>query len=236
MSLPPSPGVCGISASCLPPDLLFSPSPQQFLLAIFLNCFSSAALVFLTGREREVENSSARVSNHQYLRHGLHDREYLHYHHGGCHWRCAVWFRYCFDVCHVSWRQFFFSQPFPLIAVPLILLLTGLYSLGTQQYKCFFNQGDIKDGSCSGPDSDNQGGISASMPGGSFIGALCSGILTDMFGRRRAIQVGAVIWCIGSAITCASFSIGQLVAGRFICGFSVGICSAQVPVYVAELA
>ncbi|KAL4812470.1 general substrate transporter [Aspergillus spinulosporus] len=109
--------------------------------------------------------------------------------------------------------------------------------LGTQQYKCFFNQGGIgKDGQCAGPTSSSQGGISASMPGGSFAGALCSGIITDWLGRRRAIQVGAVIWCIGSAITCSSFSIGQLVVGRFINGVSVGICSAQVPVYVSELA
>jgi sugar porter (SP) family MFS transporter len=109
--------------------------------------------------------------------------------------------------------------------------------LGTQQYKCFFNQtGQGDDGSCGGPTSSTQGGISAAMPGGSFVGALISGIVTDWLGRRMAIQVGSVIWCIGSAIVCSSFSIGQLVAGRFINGLSVGILSAQVPVYVAELA
>ncbi|KAJ6113229.1 hypothetical protein N7523_006546 [Penicillium sp. IBT 18751x] len=108
--------------------------------------------------------------------------------------------------------------------------------LGTQQYKCFFNQTGTTDGQCGGPTSANQGGISASMPGGSFVGALVSGILTDWLGRKRAIQVGSLIWCIGSAIVCASFSIPQLVVGRFINGISVGILSAQVPVYVAELA
>ncbi|GAD97734.1 hypothetical protein AN9184.2 [Paecilomyces variotii No. 5] len=108
--------------------------------------------------------------------------------------------------------------------------------LGTQQYKCFFNQGGVEDGSCAGPTSSTQGGISAAMPGGSFIGALCSGILTDWLGRKRAIQVGAVIWCVGSILVCSSYSIGQLVVGRFINGFSIGICSAQVPVYVSELA
>ncbi|KAJ5437747.1 High-affinity glucose transporter [Penicillium daleae] len=109
--------------------------------------------------------------------------------------------------------------------------------LGTQQYKCFFNQTGLgDDGSCGGPTSSTQGGISAAMPGGSFVGALISGIVTDWLGRRWAIQTGSVIWCIGSAIVCSSFSIGQLVAGRFINGLSVGILSAQVPVYVAELA
>ncbi|KAJ6008558.1 hypothetical protein N7499_001391 [Penicillium canescens] len=108
--------------------------------------------------------------------------------------------------------------------------------LGTQQYKCFFNQTGIKDGNCGGPTSANQGGISAAMPGGSWVGALVSGFITDWLGRRGAIQSGSVIWCIGSAIVCSSFSIGQLVVGRFINGLSVGILSAQVPVYVAELA
>jgi MFS family permease len=74
------------------------------------------------------------------------------------------------------------------------------------------------------------------MPGGSFLGALLSGPLSDAIGRKRSIQVGSVIWVIGSIIVCASQSIGMLVAGRFINGLSVGICSAQVPVYVSELA
>ncbi|KAK5436247.1 high affinity glucose transporter [Exophiala xenobiotica] len=107
--------------------------------------------------------------------------------------------------------------------------------IGTQQYKCYFNEGDGPP-KCSGPHSDTQGGITASMPGGSFVGAIASGFLTDILGRKRAIQIGAVIWCIGCIIVCASQNIGMLVAGRFINGISVGICSAQVPVYVAELA
>jgi sugar porter (SP) family MFS transporter len=41
---------------------------------------------------------------------------------------------------------------------------------------------------------------------------------------------------IGSIISCAAQNIGMLIVGRFINGLSVGICSAQVPVYVSELA
>ena len=74
------------------------------------------------------------------------------------------------------------------------------------------------------------------MPGGSFIGALASGFLSDILGRKKAIQVGAIIWCIGSIIVCASQDIPMLIVGRFINGLSVGICSAQVPVYISELA
>ncbi|KAF2653057.1 high affinity glucose transporter [Lophiostoma macrostomum CBS 122681] len=113
--------------------------------------------------------------------------------------------------------------------------------IGTNQYKCYFNQGphgpDLDgDADCSGPRADVQGGITASMPGGSFIGALVSGYLSDKLGRKTSIQIGCIIWVVGSIIVCASQNIGMLIAGRFINGFSVGICSAQVPVYVSELA
>jgi MFS family permease len=115
-------------------------------------------------------------------------------------------------------------------------------SLPTQQYRCYFNQGPRgppfgpEGESCSGPEASVQGGITAAMPGGSFLGALVSGYLTDKLGRRRAIQIGCAIWIIGSIISCAAQNIGMLIAGRLINGFAVGICSAQVPVYVSELA
>ena len=116
-------------------------------------------------------------------------------------------------------------------------------SLPTQQYRCYFNQGPNgpeysgdPNEKCSGPRPDVQGGITAAMPGGSFVGALVSGYLTDKLGRRHAIQVGCLIWVIGSIISCAAQNIAMLIVGRFINGLSVGICSAQVPVYVAELA
>ncbi|KAF2469722.1 high affinity glucose transporter [Lindgomyces ingoldianus] len=113
--------------------------------------------------------------------------------------------------------------------------------LGTKQYKCYFNQGPHGPGfdgesDCSGPRSDVQGGITASMPGGSFLGAIASGFLSDIWGRKTSIQIGCIIWCIGSILVCASQNIGMLVVGRFINGIAVGICSAQVPVYVSELA
>lgn len=88
------------------------------------------------------------------------------------------------------------------------------------------------DGKCSGPTPNVQGGITASMPAGSWVGSLASGYLSDILGRKKSIQIGAVIWCIGSIIVCASHNIPMLIVGRIINGFSVGICSAQVPVYV----
>ncbi|TIA18069.1 putative MFS glucose transporter [Aureobasidium pullulans] len=109
--------------------------------------------------------------------------------------------------------------------------------IATQPYKCYFNQQGFNDvGECIGPKADVQGGITASMAGGSWLAALCSGYLSDRLGRKMAIQIGAVIWVIGCIIVCASQNIAMLIVGRLINGFCVGICSAQVPVYISEIA
>jgi hypothetical protein len=67
--------------------------------------------------------------------------------------------------------------------------------ISTQPYLCQFNQlGFNEKGQCLGPRSEVQGGITAAMPGGSWLGALVSGFVSDAFGRKKSIQVGSVIW------------------------------------------
>jgi hypothetical protein len=61
--------------------------------------------------------------------------------------------------------------------------------LGTNAYKNYFHH----------PISFGQGGITASMPAGSFFGALSSSVIADRLSRRSAIQVAAVIFMIGAA-------------------------------------
>jgi len=100
-------------------------------------------------------------------------------------------------------------------------------------YLCYFNQGPDD---CAGPTSNTQGGITASMAGGSWLASLFSGFISDAFGRKKAIMLGAVIWVIGCIIVSASQNIPMLIVGRIINGFCVGICSAQVPVYISEIA
>jgi len=66
-----------------------------------------------------------------------------------------------------------------------------------QPYLCQFNQlGRDEAGRCRGPTSSMQGLITASMPMGSFIGALLSGWLSNRYGRKMSIMHGACIWSV----------------------------------------
>ncbi|KAG9251105.1 general substrate transporter [Emericellopsis atlantica] len=98
--------------------------------------------------------------------------------------------------------------------------------IGSDQYRAYFND----------PDSTTQGGITASMSGGSLIGALIAGQIADMLGRKIALQIASVIWIIGAVLQCSSQNIGHLIAGRIVGGLAIGITSSQCLVYLAELA
>lgn len=98
--------------------------------------------------------------------------------------------------------------------------------IGTDQYLEYFNY----------PNSDLQGGITASMSAGSFAGAIASGFIADRLGRRYSLMIASVIWMIGAAVQCSAQNVAHLVAGRVVSGLAIGITSSQVCVYLAELA
>jgi hypothetical protein len=75
--------------------------------------------------------------------------------------------------------------------------------LGTQGYKTYFGQRTCAT-LCHHAQlirtakGYRQGGITASMPAGSLVGALMSSFIADKLSRRTAIQVSAVVWILGS--------------------------------------
>ncbi|KZT64819.1 general substrate transporter [Daedalea quercina L-15889] len=85
------------------------------------------------------------------------------------------------------------------------------------------------------PPSTTQGGIVASMPAGSFAGALAVTCLADRIGRKSSIILSGCIWLIGCILQSASQNVAMLVAGRLIAGLAVGIASSAVPIYQSEI-
>lgn len=96
----------------------------------------------------------------------------------------------------------------------------------TKQYIEFFNN----------PSGVIQGAIGSALAAGSVVGSAVAGPISDKIGRRDAIMFACVFWLIGTSIQVACQNYGQLIAGRVLNGFTVGITSAQVPVYLAEIA
>lgn len=84
-------------------------------------------------------------------------------------------------------------------------------------------------------DPITQAGITSSMAWGSLLGSLLSGPLSDTIGRRPVIQLCTLFWMIGAAIQSSSINMVQLILGRIIAGFGVGLASSQAPVYISEL-
>jgi MFS family permease len=72
--------------------------------------------------------------------------------------------------------------------------------LGTEAYKKYFDN----------PLGSRQGGITCAMPAGSLLGALISSFLSDKWGRKVAIQIGAVIWIIGAMYGLRPIAYGKI--------------------------
>lgn len=85
------------------------------------------------------------------------------------------------------------------------------------------------------PSPADQGGIVASMPAGSLVGALAVGRVADIIGRKWTIIAAGWIWVLGSVLQCAAQNRAMLAVGRVISGLAVGMASATVPLYQSEI-
>jgi len=82
------------------------------------------------------------------------------------------------------------------------------------------------------PSNSLEGGITASIQAGAFVGSLLTGLfLADALGRKRTLLCGSVLFTIGIAITAASNSVSCLIAGRIINGIANGCCAIMVPLW-----
>lgn len=71
--------------------------------------------------------------------------------------------------------------------------------------------------------------ISAGTSVGALIGALGGGTLADRIGRKWVLAIGDVLFVLGAIIICSSFSVVQIIIGRVVLGFGVGIAAGVAP-------
>lgn len=71
---------------------------------------------------------------------------------------------------------------------------------------------------------------------GAFLGALFSGRVTDIYGRKYMLLFDACIFTIGTLMSALASDIALLIVGRFLVGIAIGIASYAAPLYIAEIA
>jgi MFS family permease len=99
-----------------------------------------------------------------------------------------------------------------------------------------------------GPGRDTADGLTSSntslvtsiLSCGTFFGALISGDVADMIGRKWTVIIGCGIYMFGVVIQMLTgpeigSSLGAIVAGRLIAGIGVGFESAVVILYMSEI-
>jgi sugar porter (SP) family MFS transporter len=70
---------------------------------------------------------------------------------------------------------------------------------------------------------------------GAMVGALLSGKLADIIGRRDVIMATAALFTLGAFVSAIAPSIYVLLLARFIVGIAVGAMSVAAPLYIAEI-
>lgn len=82
-----------------------------------------------------------------------------------------------------------------------------------------------------------EGWITSSLMFGAIFGGMLAGHLTDKIGRRRVLSFSALIFMVGSILSALAPRNGSayLVLIRIFLGLSVGMISATVPNYMAEM-
>lgn len=71
---------------------------------------------------------------------------------------------------------------------------------------------------------------------GSMVGSPFAAILSDRFGRRKAMFAGGFVIILGMIVAATGKTVGQLVAGRFILGLGIAIVTVAAPAYSIEIA
>ncbi|MCL1899069.1 MAG: sugar porter family MFS transporter [Promicromonosporaceae bacterium] len=71
---------------------------------------------------------------------------------------------------------------------------------------------------------------------GCALGAWLSGRFADRWGRTKVMVAAAVVFFISSVMAAFAFSSWDLALWRFMAGVGIGIASAVVPAYIAEIA
>jgi sugar porter (SP) family MFS transporter len=70
---------------------------------------------------------------------------------------------------------------------------------------------------------------------GAAVGAVSSGRITDILGRKKVLIITAFMFAVGSIGLAAANTVALLIIWRLIVGIAIGVASYTVPLYISEL-
>jgi MFS transporter, SP family, sugar:H+ symporter len=84
-------------------------------------------------------------------------------------------------------------------------------------------------------DPGNLGLVASSILPGCAVGAFMAGRLADTMGRRKTMQLAAVVFILSALATGAAGSATIFAIARFLAGLAVGAASVLSPAYISEV-
>ncbi|KAK9700641.1 Sugar transporter [Popillia japonica] len=124
-------------------------------------------------------------------------------------------------------KKYTISQIVTAISVSLVSLVIGFVTAYTAPAEQGLRQ-DLR------ITEDQYSWLSGFMPLVALVGALIGGQLIEYFGRRTTIALTDVLFVVSWILTAYATNVNFMYAARAIVGFSVGIASLTLPVYLGE--
>lgn len=133
------------------------------------------------------------------------------------------------------------STRFGLEGTPLLLFVTCFASLGVFMFG--YDQGVMSgiithptfQADFSDPSPAQLGTMVAVLEIGALVTSLLSGVLTDRYGRKAILGVGALLFMLGGAVQTIAVGYHIMVLGRILAGLGVGFLTMVVPTYQSEV-
>lgn len=84
-------------------------------------------------------------------------------------------------------------------------------------------------------DSGMQGTVTSLFMIGCFAGCITTAASNGRWGRKTVTHLGSIVLSLGAAIQAASFQVAQLIVGRIVAGFGLGLIVSNVIVWQTEV-
>lgn len=140
---------------------------------------------------------------------------------------------FCFFFCKITYFRIHLDSPQCLLAVCISLSYFNIGLVRGYSATAFPSMRALQPGILL-PDARIASWAGSIAPSGAFFGALLAGPLLHFVGRRRTLCIASPVGAGAWLLVGCSPQWPYLLAGRWLCGFCVGLCLPSAQIYVSE--